>query len=426
MLQAQKHFGTEKIKFLYVSAQAWKRWLRNTVIEETGWLPSVQKSSGWNKKGNVSKHESELNPVDFPEDDIFGYMRAEAGQGGTKEEDEDTEDEELETSGRTRTKSVMRASPFSASLLISLRSKGWQGEDEVFVHLKEYDPSSLAKAEIERFLSAINEDKDKKKTVWERLKKSKKFDAASLKTVKELVDNNRLEELRTLLSEKAKPNEIKFIEKPISPVPYTTLFYNTNLQGIFCLNYNRLGVYWNIGDRIELEETRAKKFLEEKKIKDVTNEDRYKKLSDNGKRGNIYKIADEVKPSVKDRATALFNALAVLRGGAKQAQLGTDIAPKALILAGTTCGNPIFNHLFEDDGNGPSLKIETFKEIISDYSDRIAKPVLIGIRSGYLKNEDAVKKEFIDENGNPKTVSGIQILIMTPIEAAKRMSESLP
>lgn len=416
-----KTFQDGKNRVPYVSAQAWKRWLRNTLIEETKWTASEPKAIGWNPKGNVNKLASELNPVEFPEDDIFGYMRAEAGQG-RKQKEEEGEEEEADISGRTKTKSVMRASPFMASLLVSLRSKGWQGRDEGFVHLTKYNPSSLAEAEIERFLAEVAGKQDKKKNLWERLKK---FDNDFSVKVKELMDSNKLEELRVLLSEKAKPKEVKFIENPCSPVPYTTQFYNTNLQGIFCLNYNRLGVYWNLGDRIELEEIKAKKLLTDKKIKNVTNEETYKKLSDNGKSGNIYQISGEVKPTVKERASALFNALAVLRGGAKQAQFGTDIAPKALILAGTTSGNPIFNHLFEDDGYGPSLKIETLKEIISDYSDRIATPVIIGVRSGYLKNEDAVKKEFIDEKNNPKAVSGVKILIMTPIEAAKKISECL-
>ena len=34
----------------------------------------------------------------------------------------------------------MRPSPFSSSILKSLRNNGWQGEDEGFVHLKEGSP----------------------------------------------------------------------------------------------------------------------------------------------------------------------------------------------------------------------------------------------------------------------------------------------
>jgi CRISPR-associated protein Cst2 len=35
-----------------------------------------------------------------------------------------------------------------------------------------------------------------------------------------------------------------------NPLPYSTEFYDTTMQGIFSLNYKRLGVFANIGDRI--------------------------------------------------------------------------------------------------------------------------------------------------------------------------------
>jgi CRISPR-associated protein Cst2 len=62
----------------YVSSQAWKRWLRTTVLEETGWPPSQLKADKQSEKGSTSKISGELDPVTFPEDDLFGYMRAQA------------------------------------------------------------------------------------------------------------------------------------------------------------------------------------------------------------------------------------------------------------------------------------------------------------------------------------------------------------
>ena len=412
-----KTFRDGRNEVPYVSAQAWKRWLRNTLIEETGWTASELKAIGWNPKGNVNKIAAELNPVDFAEDDLFGYMRAEAGQGQRTTTEEESEEEEVTTRGRT--KSVIRASPFMASLLVSLRSTGWRGQDEGFVHLTKYDPQALAEAEVERFLSSVPDRKqDKKKSVWDRLKE---FGDDFVGKAKSHADKSELDGLRSLLSEKAKEKgkEINFIENPCSPVPYTTRFYNTDLQGIFSLNYARLGVYWNLGDRIELEEAKAKKLLKEGKIEDVTNEEPYKTLSDNGKTGKVYRVTDNVKPTPKERASALFKALAVLRGGAKQAQFGTDVSPKVLILAGLTCGNPIFNNLFKDDQEGPVFKIETFQEVLKDYTDRIVTPVLVGVRSGYLKNEKEVKALNNAED------SKVQILVMTPIEVAQKIGEYL-
>src|SRR5581483_3255389 len=71
----------------YVSSQAWRRWLRNTLIEETGWESSEIRAIKFNPKGNTSKVAGQVNPVDFAEDDLFGYMRTGA------EEEQEEEDE---------------------------------------------------------------------------------------------------------------------------------------------------------------------------------------------------------------------------------------------------------------------------------------------------------------------------------------------
>jgi len=359
-----KQFSDWNSRKPYVSAQAWKRWLRNTLIEETGWPSSEIVAIGWNPKGNVEKISSELNPVDFAEDDIFGYMRTEKnlGKAQQQEEAEDFDDEFKESEETTKkvgvkTKAVMRASPFLASLLVSTRSKSWKGRDEGFVHVKRFDPDALAAAEKKRGSA---------------------------------------------------------IERPCTPLPYTTEFYNTNLQSVFCLNYSRLGVFQNMGDRIELDEALVEPFMREGKICVI---------QDEGKIGQVYEMTN-AKEKRKERASALLKALAVLRGGAKQAQFGTDTSPKVLIAAGLTCGNPIFNNLFADNEGGIELRITTLREVIRDYADRFCTPALVGVRSGFLQNEDDVK-ELNDQSikGNDAQV---EIKVVTPLEAARQLSDLLP
>src|SRR5258708_29688402 len=65
----------------YVSSQAWKRWLRTTVLEETGWPASELRATGESKKGSTNKIAGQLDPVTYPEDDLFGYMQAQKDQG---------------------------------------------------------------------------------------------------------------------------------------------------------------------------------------------------------------------------------------------------------------------------------------------------------------------------------------------------------
>jgi CRISPR-associated protein Cst2 len=273
-------------------------------------------------------------------------MRAAQGQGRAKEVEESEEDlvldldaeevaEEAEPKGKKKGKtervsSVMRPSPFSSSILKSLRSNGWQGDDEGYVHLKEG-----------------------------------------------------------------------------TPLPYKTRFYNTHLQGVFGLNYTHLGVFRNEGDRVELDETLVKKYLNEKKIRASE------------KNANIYEVVDNKR---RERAAMILRALSVLRGGAKQAQFGTEVSPKAIIIAGLNCGNLIFNDLFEERDGKPAIKLGALKETIEDYRKRLTTPVFIGVRDGYLhsQSETELRSWASDGEANENNVR-----LMSPLKAVESLIEHL-
>jgi len=317
-----KQFSDGKYRVPYVSAQAWRHWLRDTLIGETGWQKSTLRAIKLSERGTTSKIAGELDPINYPEDDLFGYMRSEEGQGRAKKADEETGGND--TQKKSKVKALIRASPFMSSILVSLRKFGWKGKDEGFVHLEEG-----------------------------------------------------------------------------TPVPYSTVFYNTNLQAIFGLDMSRVGVFRNVGDRIELREDLINPGMEQGKL--------------NEREENIYELSDS--NAAKVRAGELLHAISVLRGGAKQAAFATDVSPKVLILAGLDCGNLIFNNIFEDhpdqaSSNGPIIRVETLKEIVSDYADRLVTPVYIGIRKGYLtpKNEENVYALGAD---------GSKFVVDTPINVTK-------
>lgn len=327
-----KTLRDQKDEVPYVSSQAWKRWLRNTLIEETGWEASELVAIKKSEKESTSKIAGKLDPVSYAEDDLFGYMRAQEGQGKTAKKelpDEEIDEEDTKSSAKSiKTKALVRSSPFTASLLVSVRKKGWQGRDEGFVHLKEG-----------------------------------------------------------------------------TPLPYTTTFYTTNLQAIFCLAHCRVGLFNNTGDRIELDESTAKRYVSAGKLNAVA---------------GGYELTD-VASVRKQRSGELLKALSVLRGGAKQAAFGTDVAPKLMIVAGLSCGNPIFNHLFGDTPeNGLALKIKSLTQILMDYADRITTPIYIGLRTGYLNNES----EVASLHGFHTFERGkIEIVVCTPREAADSIAK---
>ena len=329
-----------RVRLPYVSAQAWRRWLRSTFQDENPNEPAaVLKSLHKNAKGNTDKIGTETNPVEFAEDDVFGYMRAEKGQGKNKEVVEEIVEDDLfsvsesepEKPKKTKTEkvqAVMRSSPFVSSILKSLRKDSTVvNEDEGFVHLKEG-----------------------------------------------------------------------------TPLPYTTKFYNSQMQGVFGLNYERLGVFRNDGDRFELDQHYVSKYLSENKI-----------LRRSGDK-DIYEIAENKR---RERATMILKALIVLRGGAKQAQFGADVAPKIIIIAGLNCGNLIFNDLFEEKEGRPCVKINALKETIEDYQNRIVTPVFIGVRDGYLHSQNQAElKQWIESGGANARLS-------SPLKAVDELTQQL-
>lgn len=353
-------------KVPYISAQAWRRWLRNTVIEETGWKKSELKAIDVNDRGNTNKIAGELDPVNCPEDDIFGYMRTIEKEIPKKLKDEEKKYKKyLETKGiesdekyqlvvegyerkiqfykdiiayneenkNKKVKALIRTSPLMTSLLISLRKQGWRGKDEGFVHLNEGTPQ-----------------------------------------------------------------------------PYSTEFYTSNLQGIFCLDLDRLGVYKNMGDRVELDQVKINAFLEQGKIS--------KKVVDEKKGWEEYELTNNDQHK-KERAGELLKALSVLRGGAKQTAFLTDLSPKAVVLAGLDSGNVIFNSLFEEEYKSAlKFKTEVFKEIVKDYKDRIKGKVYIGIRKGYISNENEIHELMQDDEF--KSI----VEVHSPIEAIKKFNKT--
>ncbi|RBL88971.1 type I-B CRISPR-associated protein Cas7/Cst2/DevR [Chitinophaga flava] len=263
----------------YVSAQAWRRWLRDTTNEENNWSPSELRGIKESEKGSTNKIATELNPIDFPEDDLFGYMR----------------------SGKGKEETLQRTSPFKSSVLKGLRNMRTLSTDEAFVHLKDG-----------------------------------------------------------------------------TPLPYATKFYSTHLEGFFNLEYYRLGVYDNMGSRQELSAALLEKY--KSSFRETTLHGKFKR----------YELKDAALTR-KARAAGLLKGLGYMRGGAKQAAFGADVSPKVLILAGMESANPVFNNIFTGSGERPGINLDALREIARDYRHKLSTPVYVGIRAGYLQDEEKIK-----------------------------------
>ena len=110
-----KMIRTKQGAYPYVSAQSFRYWLRTTLEGgEFNWTPAP-----------IYREEkvayTDANPIEYWDDDLFGYMRAPSKRTSAKEKREADESRANETE---TTDTVTRVSPFRVSTLVSIAPTG--------------------------------------------------------------------------------------------------------------------------------------------------------------------------------------------------------------------------------------------------------------------------------------------------------------
>lgn len=99
-------------RYPYVSAQAFRYWLRDTLAQNPDWLANTAPVF---REAKVAY--TDANPMKYWDDDLFGYMRAEGKK--TSAADGRKADAGRENATETR-QSITRTSPFRVGTLVSL------------------------------------------------------------------------------------------------------------------------------------------------------------------------------------------------------------------------------------------------------------------------------------------------------------------
>lgn len=109
---AVKFIRSRQGAFPYVSAQAFRYWLRSTLeqIPELGW-----KSAPIFRETKIAY--TDANRIEYWDDDLFGYMRAPSKKAGAAEKRKGDTSRAAETPTSTE---ITRVSPFRVSTLVSL------------------------------------------------------------------------------------------------------------------------------------------------------------------------------------------------------------------------------------------------------------------------------------------------------------------
>ncbi len=167
------------------------------------------------------------------------------------------------------------------------------------------------------------------------------------------------------------------------PVPFEHQLYRSTLQGLFSLDLHACGTfsyrnkagYRNLDAvRAELARQQGLEHLEEEKAYRLPLEERIR------------------------RVQSLFEGLALLEGGAKQAIHYTDVTPAFCILAVTRGGNHIFGHIVGANSKGlPEIKLEALREALTTMGDEILSPIYVGWVRGYLDEQRAQFERFIED-----------------------------
>jgi CRISPR-associated protein Cst2 len=189
------------------------------------------------------------------------------------------------------------------------------------------------------------------------------------------------------------------------PVPYEHQLYRTTLQGLFSLDLHASGTfsyrnkagYRNLDSvRLALAQQQGLEHLEAEKAYRLPLQERVRRIQ------------------------GLFEAMALLEGGAKQAIHYTDVAPAFCIMAVTRGGNHIFGHVVGATNKGlPVIKHDALQEALTTMRDEILSPIYVGWVRGYLDEQRQQFEDFITN------ITNLPIFVYHPRDAYRAFVEDL-
>ncbi len=190
-----------------------------------------------------------------------------------------------------------------------------------------------------------------------------------------------------------------------TPLPYTSRFYNADLQAIIAIDLERIGKYHIFNDRQELAKETIAQYLQ-KKILDEESKNRYK-----------IRINEKIK---KQRIKILLESLLIINGGAKNPQYGTDITPKIIILAGQNGANPLLSNIFEMGEEKIVINFEKLIQKVKGFKAIFETPIYLGFRTDFLENS----KQILEQKADIIEKMGVPLIIGSPMEIVRKLMEA--
>ena len=170
-------------------------------------------------------------------------------------------------------------------------------------------------------------------------------------------------------------------QKKGDPVPYEHEFYSTIFKGIFSIDIDLAGRFYEI-EKSGYQNMSPKLISKAKEMGLEHNEEE-----------KYWRLPVDIR---RKRIKETILALPYLSGGAKLTEHLTDVSPKFLILAVIEGGNHIFMNVADENG----INFDALSQVIEDYKDIILSDIYIAKREGFLDKMDKELSEFGNKKWN--------------------------
>jgi len=358
--------------YAVVAGQAWRYWWR----ESLG-------LNGWNLSPITRDDKvayTDVNPLDYADDDIFGYMRALNEK--IKDLVDDIEKELREDNKKAiedvkKEKNKVKKEQLNKELYQSIREAVLNNEKIV----------SIAKEkniDIEIVSTLLFKNLPKKSTKPDDYKID--------------MSVTRVSPLKNSILTSVTPikiiNEFSTMARHEGDaVPYEKQSYSTVLKGMFSLDLDQVGTFTKVN---------RSGF---KNITDLT----YDKIIEDGGQ----EVSDLINPNIqrarldnsirRERAKDTILALKTIAGGAKRTTNYVSVKPDFIVLAVLKGGNNIFDNIAVDEDGKATLSLKALEEAIKDNKEYFRSDVYIGKATGFM--DDVIIKEQEIDGINIKTGS---------------------
>jgi len=356
--------------YAVVAGQAWRYWWRESLGLNAWNLSPITRDD--------KVAYTNVNPIEYADDDIFGYMRA---------LNENIKDliEDIEKKLREQKKEDIEKIKKEKN---KVKKEQLNKELQEFIHKSVSDNEIIVNTakekniDIEIVSTIIHKNLSKKTTKTDDYKID-----MSVTRVSPLKNS-----ILTSITPIKLINEFSSMARQDGDaVLYEKQSYSTVLKGMFSLDLDQVGTFTKVN---------------RSGFKNVTDITYDKVLEDGG-----CEVNDLINPNIKrarlnnsirvQRAKDTILALKTIAGGAKRTTNYASVKPDFIVLAILKGGNNIFDNIAVEEDGRATLSIEALKEAIEDNKEYFRSDVYIGKASGFM---DDVSLKLLDDE-----IDGIKI-----------------